>query len=175
MTSLVDFQKSIFDQIEAFKSRGDERLVVRFSSGGLYWAMDSSAIVNVSQLPPNMPLVPAAPQYVRGLVQQDGNVLTVFDLGHMVSGKMTPKNRTNRVLTLGNHLALASALLVEKTFSLVSLPSMLPTGDQGKLPASVQAWVEGRWKHEDSANIIWHWIHPDALLADAAFASRRTQ
>lgn len=175
MTSLVDFQKSIFDQIESFKSRGEERLVIRFLSGGLHWAIDSETIANVSLLPNTMPVIPAAPSYIRGLVQQDGNVLTVFDLGQLITGKPTPKTRTNRVLMLHSNLALATALLVEKTFGLVSLDSLSASSEKTIVPSAVERWVDSRWIHDDSSDVIWHWIQPDTLLTDAAFVSRRTQ
>lgn len=175
MTSLVDFQKSIFEQIEAFRSRGDERLVIRFLAGGVHWAMDSEIITSVSQLPNSMPVIPAAPSYIKGLVQQEGNVLTVFDIGQLVSGKPSPKNRANRVMMVQSNLSLATAFLVEKTFGLVPLTSLISSQDETDVPSAVAQWVDSRWLHEDSPGIVWHWIQPDTLLNDPAFVSRRTQ
>lgn len=175
MTSLVDFQKSIFEQIDAFKSRGDERLVVRFSAGGLHWAMDAETVENVNQLPKVVPTIPAAPGYIRGLVQQEGNVLTVFDLGYLLTQRATPVNRTNRVLMLNTRLAMGTALLVDKTFGLVPLSTLVPATNQTALNAVAEKWVDSRWVHEDSEQTIWHWLQPDSLLNDAAFAVRRAQ
>ena len=89
-TSLVDFQRDIFAQIEAFRQRGDERLCLRATSGKNNWALDANDILHVAQLPKLLPFIPAAPADVKGLLQQDGDVFTVFDVGHGLSGVPSP-------------------------------------------------------------------------------------
>jgi chemotaxis signal transduction protein len=120
---LVEFQRQIFAQIAAFQQRGDERLCLRADAGSIAWAMDANDIVHVTQLPRNIPLIPAAPSYVRGLLQSDGEVYTP-----------TPVHKSNRVLMLHPSLMANTALLVDKTYSLSAIESFHVDPDTSPAP-----------------------------------------
>ena len=64
------------------------------------WSMDASDILHVTQLPKALPFIPSAPTHIKGLIQQDGDVYTVFDLGYILNGVPTPMSKSNRVLIL---------------------------------------------------------------------------
>lgn len=166
-TSLVDFQREIFAQIEAFEQRGDERLCLRAASGKNNWAMDANDILHVAQMPKLLPFIPAAPDYVKGLLQQDGEVFTVFDLGHILSGVPTPLSKSNRVLILQPAMIAGVALLVEKAYSLISMESMHVEKDA--IPVEYGDVV---LKIEET-NTPWHWLNFQALLNSPSFATRR--
>lgn len=166
-TSLVDFQREIFAQIDAFQQRGDERLCLRAASGKINWALDANDILHVAQLPKFLPFIPAAPAYVKGLLQQDGEVFTVFDLGHILSGVPTPISKSNRVLILQPAMMAGVALLVEKAYSLIPMESM----HVNKEDASVEYGAEVL-KIEES-DTPWHWLNFQALLTSPSFATRR--
>ena len=164
---LVEFQRQIFAQIDAFQQRGDERLCLRADAGSIAWAMDANDIVHVTQLPRNIPLIPAAPSYVRGLLQSDGEVYTVFDLGHILSDTPTPVHKSNRVLMLHPSLMANTALLVDKTYSLSAIESFHVDPDTSPAPLGTTVL---RDNETDSA---WNWLDFQALLTSSAFATRR--
>lgn len=166
-TSLVDFQRAIFAQIEAFQQRGDERLCLRAVSGKQHWAMDANDILHVAQMPKTLPFIPAAPVYVKGLLQQDGDVFTVFDLGHILSGVPTPLSKSNRVLIIQPAMMAGVALLVEKAYSLISMESMHI--DKNNVSVEYSAAV---LKIEES-DTLWHWLNFQTLLNSPSFATRR--
>lgn len=166
-TSLVEFQREIFAQIEAFQQRGDERLCLRAASGKINWAMDASDILHVAQLPKLLPFIPAAPAYVKGLLQQDGEVFTVFDFGHLLNGIATPLNKSNRVLILQPAMIAGVALLVEKAFSLIPMESMHVDTDGSSIEYGSTVM-----KIEES-NTSWHWLNFQTLLNSPSFAARR--
>ena len=166
-TSLVDFQRDIFAQIEAFQQRGDERLCLRAASGKSNWAMDANDILHVAQLPKTLPFIPAAPTYVKGLLQQDGEVYTVFDLGQILSGVPTPLSKSNRVLILQPAMMAGVALLVEKAYSLISMESMHVDKENVRIGFSAAVL---RIEESDTP---WHWLNFQALLNSPSFATRR--
>ena len=165
--SLVDFQSAIFKQIDAFRERGDERLCLRASTGKINWAMDAGDILYVTQLPRNITRIPSAPRYIRGLIQQDSDVYTVFDLGEILSGVPTPLNKSNRVLVLHPALLSGVALLVEKTYSLIPMDDM----QRDEVTKSVQ--YGDIVLKEEHDNQSWHWLNFPELLAGTSFAIRR--
>jgi chemotaxis signal transduction protein len=169
--SLVDFQKSIFAQIEEFQSRGDERLVVRFLAGGMYWAMDAENINSVSLLPSSLSTIPAAPANIRGLVQQDGNVLTVFDFGKILTDIKTPVHRSNRVLMMAPGLAVGTGLLVEKTYGMVPITTLKPVAMEAGDDAR---WTHSKWTHDDTEDAVWNWLQIDTFLNDGLFSAKRS-
>lgn len=164
---LVEFQRQIFAQIEAFKQRGDERLCLRAEAGALGWAMDANDIVHVAQLPKTLPLIPAAPPYVRGLLQNDGDVYTVFDLGHILTDLPTPAHKGNRILMLHPALMANTALLVDNTYSLSAMESFHV--DDTMTPAPLGTTV----LRDNETDIAWNWLNFQALLTSSAFATRR--
>lgn len=166
-TSLVDFQRDIFAQIEAFRQRSDERLCLRATSGKNNWALDANDILHVAQLPKLLPFIPAAPAYVKGLLQQDGDVFTVFDLGHVLSGVPTLLSKSNRVLILQPAMMAGVALLVEKAYSLISMESMHVDKEEHSVEFGTVVLKT------DDANTPWHWLNFQALLNSPSFATRR--
>ena len=166
-TSLVDFQREIFAQIEAFKNRGDERLCLRAASGKQQWAMDANDILHVAQMPKSLPFIPAAPVYVKGLLQQDGEVFTVFDLGLILSGVPTPLSKSNRVLILQPAMMAGVALLVEKAYSLISMDSMHIEKSSALIEHSAAVLTI------EESNTNWHWLNFQTLLHSSSFAIRR--
>lgn len=166
-TSLIEFQKAIFAQIDEFEARGDERLCLRAFSGLHSWAMDANDISYVTQLPKELPFIPAAPTYIKGLLHHDGEVFTVFDLAQILYGSPTPFNKSNRVLILHSALMTGVALLVEKTYSLISMDAMHV--DKNEEPVEFGALAI---KTEDSET-PWHWLNFQQLLASPSFATRR--
>lgn len=166
-TSLVDFQREIFAQIEAFQQRGEERLCLRAESGKNNWAMDANDILHVAQMPKSLPFIPAAPAYVKGLLQQDGDVFTVFDLGHILSGTPTLLSKSNRVLILQPAMMAGVALLVEKAYSLISMESMHV--HTKIVPIEYGSAVLGI----ETSETPWHWLDFETLLNSSAFATRR--
>lgn len=167
--SLVDFQKEIFAQIEAFELRGDERLCLRAYSGNHHWAMDANDILHVAQLPRALPFIPSAPPYIKGLLQQDGEVFTVFDLGHILTGVATPLSKSNRVLILQPAMMGGVALLVEKAYSLVSLQALHIEKNEDLIDFGSTVL-----KLDDS-DTLWYWLNFQSLLASSSFATRRLE
>ena len=165
--NLVDFQNAIFKQIDAFRERGDERLCLRVLSGKINWAMDSGDILYVAQLPRDITRIPSAPRYIRGLIQQDSDVYTVFDLGEILTGTPTPLNKSNRVLVLHPALLSGVALLVEKTYSLIPMDDMQRNDDAQPIQYSEISLKE------EFYNQSWHWLNFPELLASPSFAIRR--
>jgi chemotaxis signal transduction protein len=169
--SLINFQKSIFEQISAFQSRGDERLVIRFFAGGVFWVMDASDISNVSLLPPTLSIIPAAPASVRGLVQQEGYVLTVFDFGKILTSVKTPVHRSNRILMLDPDISIGVGLLVEKTYGMVSIETLLPTFSENGIGSK---WTHSQWTHNDTEGAVWNWLKLDTFLNDGLFSAKHS-
>lgn len=166
-SSLVDFQREIFAQIEAFEKRGDERLCLRAVSGKHHWSMDANDILHVAQLPKSLPFIPAAPAYVKGLLQQDGEVFTVFDLGHILNGVPTLLSKSNRVLILQPAMIAGVALLVEKTYSLVAIESMHVDTQEPSIEYG------GPVLKNEESDTPWHWLNFQTLLNSPSFATRR--
>ena len=67
---------------------GGTRLLIIELRGGLY-AFDSTAVREIVTMPPATRL-PGAPAHVRGVVNLRGQLLTVVDLGHRLTGTPEP-------------------------------------------------------------------------------------
>ena len=160
---LVEYQKTIFKHIDDFQEKGDESLAVRFLSGGIYWAFEASELLSVNQMPKLPTIIPGAPKHIKGLTQQDGNILSIFDISYIIHGDNTPFKKSNRVLVIHPSLINGVSFLVEKTYSLVPIESLIATTPKYHMP-----WSNTAYKHEDS-NEIWHWIQIKELLNDQAF------
>lgn len=161
--NLVEYQKTIFKHIDDFQAKGDESLAVRFYAGGIYWAFDASDLLSVNQMPKQPTVIPGAPSHIKGLTQQEGNILSIFDVGHIIHGDDTPYTKSNRVLVIHPSLATGVAFLVEKTYSLVPIESLIAATPKYHMP-----WSNTAYTHEDS-NDTWHWINTRILLNDPAF------
>ena len=165
--NLVEYQKTIFKHIDDFQAKGDESLAVRFYAGGIYWAFDSADLLSVSQMPKRPTVIPGSPDHIRGLTQQDGDVLSIFDYGHIIHGDKTQFSKSNRVLVVHPALTVGVSLLVDKTYSLVPIESLIAASPKYTMP-----WSNTAYTHEDSTE-VWHWINIKTLLTDPAFNTIR--
>lgn len=165
--NLVEYQKKIFSHIDEFQEKGDEHIAVRFLSGGIHWAFDAADLVSVNQMPRAPTIIPSAPKYIKGLMQQEGNILSIFDISHLVNEQQTALKKSNRVLVIHPNITTGVAFLVEKTYSLVPIESLIATKSKYHT-----TWSNTAFKHEDS-NEVWHWIHIKDLLNNPAFNTIR--
>lgn len=166
---LVAFQKEIFDRISEYKNRGDERLCIRAISGGVNWAIDGSDITHVAQMKKNHVPIPGTPSFIKGLIQQDGEIYTIFDLGEILTGQNTTYSKSNRILMLHQNIMQGVALLVESTPGLLPLEQF----DQVDLEDdNLPFYAEVALALSDESE-YWYWLDLQKLLKSNAFQPRR--
>ena len=166
-TDLVGFQQKLFAQIDSQKQIDEERLCLR-AFAGAPWLLDTNDIVYVSQVPAKYTIIPKADPAIKGLVQHDGEVYSVFDLGLIITGQPTAATKSNRILLLQSGIAQGTAFLVEYTPSLLPVSSFSMTTTEN-IPYAFASLIE------NDSEAIWNWLDLKTLLEHPIFLNKRAE
>jgi len=152
--SPIELQQNSLDNSQNLNS--DYSLCLCILAGNIKWAMDTNDIIHVTQMPKKEVLIPQAPPHIRGLVQKNGEIYTIFDFGYIINGLLTDTKKSNRLLFINPILISGVAILVEKSYSPVSLHNFKTIG-AGEHELSELTVVE------NSKEQYFQWLHFERL------------
>ncbi len=164
---LRDFQEALTGKLGRAGEMGPALLGVE--AGGERWLVDLKEAGEVLPLPPLI-RVPLTRSWFAGLANIRGTLYGVTDLGAFHGADPTPQKQQSRLLLAGGRGVGSpggnSALLVAKTYGLVSMETLKAVPDEAAA-GPVQAWRGERYRAGDGQ--AWTQLLLSVLLSAPEF------
>src|SRR3569833_1757780 len=104
--------RAVSAQVSQEGTAGREWVGVSLRMAGDLYLVAREETREVLGLPPSLPRVPGAKQWIKGLANVRGQLLPVIDLRHFLGSGKTPITRNTRVVVV-NHREIPAGLLVD--------------------------------------------------------------
>jgi len=160
--SLRDYQRALAVRLREAETR-HTAFKLGLQIGADDWLIDLADVGEVIPVPEITP-VPLTRPWFRGVTNIRGNLYGVVDFPAFLGGAVTPIGEQTRLLLIGEHYRMGSALLVTRSLGLRN-PALL----QAHAPDAARApWAKGRysdaegrsWQELDVPQLVQH---PDFL------------
>jgi len=123
-----------------------EQQIVGFKVGRETYGVPISALHEIVRVP-EITAVPDAPEYMEGVINLRGKIVSVLDLRKRFAVKNITSSRRNRILVV-EHLGHLEGLIVDSASEVLKIPAADVEPAPSGLQESGANWVTGMAKHQ---------------------------
>lgn len=158
--SLKEFQAGLANRLKAAATETAPSARLGFEAGGAHWLARLDAAGEVLQVP-EIQRVPLTRDWFLGVSNIRGALYGITDFGAFLNQRPTARGPENRLLLIGQPVAMNCAVLVSR---LTGLRNVVEYADE---PASQLAWTAVAWRDKDGR--VWRELDTRQLLVHREF------
>lgn len=127
---------------------GQQRCIV-FTLNGTRYAVAMENVLEVDTVPSITP-IPNVPDWVEGVTNLRGEIISVVDLRRFLSLETADLDRSQRLLVIKSHASeVTTSLIVDRVIGLRSFPSNAVTNTSAPVETNVARFLSGVVEHEE--------------------------
>lgn len=157
--SLKAFQESLAARLQAAAGGTAPSAWLSFEAAGEFWMLPLEVSGEVLPVP-EIERVPLTKDWFLGVANLRGVIYGVSDFSRFLGAGPVARGAENRLLLIGQPLAVNAALLVPRLAGLRNAAELEPVEDGARLPDWARASWRGRdgrlWRELDAAGLVAH-------------------
>ena len=160
--ALRDYQRDLLTRTQsAQQSSSVSQKRLAFSAGGYRWLIQMEDAIEIMPMPPMVP-VPGTYDWLRGLMNYRGRLVSVIDFNRLLAGPEASKNNDDRLIILSDRLSVSCALQVADLRGLLDLNFSQPKSRS----TANHPWLGARYVIDD---VDWYELNLTQMVSDPVF------